>query len=360
MTGKLVYQELLAELRKGKKAGLLTFLKIDESGRGKIEKKMVLKMEDTGIPGMDAAFFQKIKESMEIGMPVFAQCEGRHVFMEPYYPEPRLVILGGGHIALPLAEFAAKVGFSVTVVDDRLTYANKQRFPFAKEVLCTAFENCFEKLDPTPADFVVIITRGHKHDGVCLKQALQYDLAYLGMIGSRRKVRQMMEDLAAEGYPQEKLEKVHSPIGLDIGAVTPEEIAVSILAEVIQCRRKGMVAPQKYCESRPFKWSEFEHYVLEEIAKSADEPKALVTITATKGSVPRKTGAKMIVWPDGRTVGSIGGGCSESKILHLAREVALQGDGGCLLESIDLTGEMADSVEMVCGGKMDVLIEAFS
>lgn len=358
MTGKIVYRELLTELSKGKKAGLLTFMQMEGSGRGRIDRKLVVTSEDTGITGKDDAFFQKIKESMNSGIPVFIPYEDRHVLVEPYYPEPRLIILGGGHIALPLVDFAARVGFSVTVVDDRISFANRQRFPAAREVLCTAFENCFEHLKPAPTDFVVIVTRGHKHDGVCLEQALQYDLAYLGMIGSKRKVRQLMQDMLDEGYPAEKLEKVYSPIGLDIGAVTPEEIAVSIIAEIIQCRRKNFASSVKYCESSSHKWSEFEHYVLEEIVNSDDEPKALVTIISAKGSVPRKTGAKMIVWPDGRTIGTIGGGCSESKIMHQAREVALQ--GGCLLEKVDLTGESAVEEGMVCGGVMEVLIESFS
>jgi xanthine dehydrogenase accessory factor len=230
---------------------------------------------------------------------------------EPCCPESRLIVLGGGHIAKPLVGFGSKCGFSVTVVDDRPSFANGRRFPDAEKVLCESFDRCFPLLNINDSAFVVIVTRGHRHDLDCLRQVLNFKTAYTGMIGSRRRVRAAMELLLAEGYEKEKLDAVRAPIGLDIGALTPEEIAVSILAEVIAYKRRYTGV----------KWPETDKAVLAELALDCDEDRALATIIETKGSVPRDIGAKMVVYPDGRIVGSIGGGCSESGVIQSAYDV---------------------------------------
>lgn len=270
---------------------------------------------------------------------------GGLLFAEPFVPEPRLIILGGGHIALPLCEFAAKCGFRVIVVDDRPSFANKARFPLAADVVCDGFDRAIDALALDRFSFVVVITRGHRHDADCLRRTLERDVAYVGMIGSARRVGIVLDGLLEEGFTKDRLARVCSPIGLKIGAVTPEEIAVSILAQTILYKR----TLQKQS------WPELDRELIETLARAQDSPYAMVTIVEAKGSVPRGTGAKMLVFPDGRTLGSIGGGCSESAVMRQAYDVIRTGLPR--IEKVDLTGNAAEEEGMVCGGVMRVAIE---
>ena len=270
---------------------------------------------------------------------------------EPVMPKERLLVLGGGHIALPVCEFAAKCGFEVHIVDDRPEFANRSRFPDAAEVVCDSFENGIRRFGVTPFDYVVVITRGHRHDADCLRVLLRgEEPAYLGMIGSRRRTRGLLEMLKEEGFDTDRLGKICTPIGLDIGAITPAEIAVSILSEVIAWKRMPEHgAPGRCCAD-----SDLELSTLQYLAENHD-PKAIVTVIETKGSTPRGAGAKMAVSPLGKVTGSIGGGCSEAAVIHDA--VRIIGTGRYKIVEIDLTGEVAESDGMVCGGTMKVLVE---
>ena len=280
-----------------------------------------------------------------------AQEDGRFTVREPVLPQERLIVLGGGHIALPVCEFGAKCGFTVCVVDDRPDFANRARFPLAAEVLCDSFENGIRKLAVTPFDYVVVITRGHRHDADCLRALLPGTMpAYLGMIGSRRRTKGLLEMLAAEGFDEERLGRICTPIGLNIGAITPAEIAVSILSEVIAYKRLPEHGDPKRCCND----SDVELSTLQYLAENHD-PKAVVTVIETKGSTPRGTGAKMAVSPLGKVTGSIGGGCSEAAVIQDA--VRIIGTGRYKIVDIDLTGEVAESDGMVCGGTMRVLVE---
>jgi len=165
------------------------------------------------------------------------------VFIEVQISPPTLIIAGGGHIAVPLAKFGTMMGFRVVVVDDRPAFANRERFPEADEVIEADFG---ETLSTYPLDdqtYIAIMTRGHSHDMECLLQVIESPVAYIGMIGSRRRVRGVLDLVKAEGYSEEALARVHAPIGLDIGAQTPEEIALSVMAEVVRARRGGSGGP---------------------------------------------------------------------------------------------------------------------
>jgi xanthine dehydrogenase accessory factor len=157
-------------------------------------------------------------------------------FLEPIASAPVLYLFGGGHVSLPVASLAKMVGFRLVVIDDRPDFANAQRFPMADQVLVRDFENVLDEYELGPEAYVVIITRGHIFDKDVLAQALRKTTAYVGMIGSRRKRDIIYRTLLNEGIGQEDIDRVHSPIGLDIGAETPEEIAVSIVAELVQER----------------------------------------------------------------------------------------------------------------------------
>lgn len=171
---------------------------------------------------------------------VSVQVEAFHEVLEPF---PQLLILGAGHIAVPLATFGKIVGFEVVVLDDRDKYANRERFPQADRVIAADFGETLKDFPLTPFTYVVIITRGHTYDEEALRVLLGRPAAYIGMIGSRRRVETVLRTLAAEGYDRERLASIYAPIGLDIRAETPEEIALSIIAELVAVRYGGTGQP---------------------------------------------------------------------------------------------------------------------
>ena len=171
-------------------------------------------------------------------------CGGKlEVFVEPVLPTPKMVIFGAGHIATQVSKIATIAGFRTTVVDNRPVYANADRFPEAEAIFSESFEQAFEEVVPTENTYVIIVTPGHQEDQNVLRWAVRTNARYIGMIGSKRKIRSIVEQLESEGISRERLERVYMPIGLDIGAVLPEEIAVAIVAEVIHVRRTGFKHP---------------------------------------------------------------------------------------------------------------------
>ena len=335
------YKRIWDGLDAGKRSVLLTVL-----GEQGAQKRLFYEDMFAGEPdGPHTALAKAAFEKSELSyLPLPG---GYAAFAEPFVPEPRLIVLGGGHIALPLVEFAAKCGFSVTVVDDRPAFANAPRFPLAHEVVCESFEQVFPKLRLDPYCFVVVITRGHRHDKMCLRELTKYPLAYLGMIGSKNRVRTVKDSLLEEGVAEEVLNKICAPIGMKIGAVTPSEIAVSILAEVILYKRT----------LNKEAWPELDREVLFALKEAKEAPFAIVTIIEAKGSAPRGAGAKLLVWPDGRIAGSIGGGCSEGEAMKAAYEVIRTG-APCVY-GVDLSGAAAEDEGMVCGGRIKVAIERY-
>ena len=163
---------------------------------------------------------------------------GKMLFAEPFCPAQRLIIAGGGHVSRPTVTAGALAGFEVHVLDDRAEFARPERFPEATSTrVVPDFARCFDALAPGARDYIVIVTRGHLHDGAVLAQALRTGAAYIGMIGSSRKKEQVFQRMREEGFTRTDLERVFSPVGLAIGAETPEEIAISIVAQCIAHRR---------------------------------------------------------------------------------------------------------------------------
>src|SRR5438445_10465681 len=161
-------------------------------------------------------------------------CGGQmDVYIEPIEPSPELYVIGAGHVGLHLARLAQEVGFSVHVVDDREKFANAERFPTAAEIVVDDIPAWIARANLPPHAYAVIVTRGHTNDLEALRALAPRELRYLGLIGSRAKVARVYEELSKDRMPADALARVHAPIGLDIGAVTPQEIAVSILAELI-------------------------------------------------------------------------------------------------------------------------------
>jgi len=166
------------------------------------------------------------------------------IFVEPILPQPTLYLFGGGHVSTAVARVAHQAGFAIGVVDDRESFANAERFPTASEIYSN-YDDGFAKIQPNSSSYILIVTRGHKDDMRVLAWAIDTEARYIGMIGSRRKVISVYKALEKEGHHLDKFERVHAPVGLDIGALSPEEIAVSIAAELIAVRRNAPALAHK-------------------------------------------------------------------------------------------------------------------
>lgn len=273
-------------------------------------------------------------------LPSIVELEGFRVLLECLTSRQKLVICGGGHIALPLANLGVMLDFDVTVLDDREEFANEKRFPMAKQIFCGPFDTALDKIYATDNTYFVIITRGHKADRLCLEKILKQRFAYVGMIGSRRKVAVVMEQMQKDGYSQEQLDQVYAPIGLRIGAQTPAEIAVCIAAQIIQVRSgasDGSIPPD----------------ALTALAQGV--PLMLATILKKQGSAPRGVGAKLLIDEKGTLYGTIGGGAGEAAVIAAAPEVLK--DGQPRIVECNMTSKDALQDGMVCGGKIQVLLD---
>lgn len=257
-TGPSRQKEILAsyveELEKGKKPVLFTV--VNSSDSSLLSETFYLTAEGEAVGGEELGSITNAARTCQQGVGLGGKIsvlnldcpdsdrspEGSRwveLLVEPAPAKVDLIVLGGGHIALPLALMAKMLGYKVSVVDDRPDFANSRRFPGVDKVICNDFGKAISQLEFGSSTFVVIITRGHKHDKVCLRQVISKQYAYIGMIGSRRRVKALLEEMKQEGTARGILEKVHTPIGLAIGAETPEEIAISILAEIIKVQRGG-------------------------------------------------------------------------------------------------------------------------
>jgi len=253
-----LFYEIVRLRREGKRAALATIVHTNGSIPSYESSRMLVR-EDGSITGtigggcVEAEVWAAAKEVIRAEAPRKMTFNLNHeasydnglicggtleVFVEPILPQPMLYIFGGGHVSMALAQAAHTAGFAIGVVDDREAFANAERFPMAREMY-TSYEEGFEKIQPGASSYLVIVTRGHRDDMRVLAWAIQRPARYVGMIGSKRKVLAVYQALEKEGIPAEKFERVHAPVGLEIGALTPEEIAISITAELIAVRRNA-------------------------------------------------------------------------------------------------------------------------
>jgi xanthine dehydrogenase accessory factor len=251
-----IFEEVIKLRREGKRGAMATIVHTNGSIPS-FESSRMLVREDGSISGtigggcVEAEVWAAAREVMQAEAPrkmIFNLnneanydngliCGGTlEIFVEPILPQPILYIFGGGHVSIALANAAHTAGFAIGVIDDRESFANRERFPMAGEVY-TSYEEAFEKIKPTASTYMVIVTRGHKDDMRVLGWAVGTSPRYIGMIGSKRKVISVYHALEKDGVSPEKFANVHAPVGLDIGALTPEEIAISIAAELIAVRR---------------------------------------------------------------------------------------------------------------------------
>ena len=251
-----IYEELLRLKREGRACAMATIVQAAGSSPQKEGAKMLVRDDGTvfGTLGggcLEAEAAQAALAAIEDGKPLTVSfeltekkgglvCGGKVlVFIDPVIPEPKLVVLGAGHLGRALAKLGKFAGYSVTVVDDREEYANRELLPEADEVVVHSFSSVFSRVIVERTSFVVVATRGHLHDLDGLRAALETGAGYIGLLGSRRKRALLFRTLAEEGFPEEAISRIITPIGLPIGSVTPEEIAISIMAQVIQKRREN-------------------------------------------------------------------------------------------------------------------------
>ena len=262
-----LFEEIVRMRRSGQRAALATIVHTNGSIPSYESSRMLVR-EDGSIAGtigggcVEAEVWAAAKDVMQKESPrkmVFNLnneasydngliCGGTlEVFVEPILPQPMIYLFGGGHVSMAVAKAASAAGFGIGVVDDRESFANKERFPMAHEIH-TSYENAFEKIQPNASTYLVIVTRGHKEDMRVLAWAVRTEARYIGMSGSKRKVLSVYKALENDGYKPEEFARVYAPMGLEIGALSPEEIAVSIAAELISVRRNAANATHKKLE----------------------------------------------------------------------------------------------------------------
>ncbi|HUP03056.1 MAG TPA: XdhC/CoxI family protein [Bryobacteraceae bacterium] len=254
-----VFEELVRLRRAGRKCALATIVDV----RGSIPSYSTAKLlvrDDGSMAGtigggcVEADVWNAAREVMDTEKPKRLSfnlgqdaaydngliCGGQlDVFIEPVLPIPRAYIFGAGHISKSLSKVATLAGFAAVVVDNRETFANRERFPEAEEVHAAEYEEIFPKLAINESSYLIVVTRGHRDDMRVLKLAVATPARYVAMIGSKRKVIGVIRELEKEGVPREAFARLHAPMGLDIGAVSPEEIAISVAAEMIAVRRNA-------------------------------------------------------------------------------------------------------------------------
>ena len=252
-----VYEELVQLRRSGEKCAVATIVEVAGSIPSFQSAKMLIRQDGTMVGTIgggctEAEVWQAAQDVIETEKPRMLQfhlgqdaaydngliCGGQlNVYVEPILPVPNALIFGAGHISKSLSKVATLAGFATTIVDNRETYANRERFPEAVEVVAEEYEDVFPRLPTNDSTYAIIVTRGHKDDMRVLKWAVSQPLRYVGMIGSKRKTLEVAKHLRREGVTLDSLARIHAPMGLDIGAVTPEEIAVAVVAEMIRRRR---------------------------------------------------------------------------------------------------------------------------
>ena len=260
------------------------------------------------------------------------------VFLEVIAGRRKLVICGAGHVSLSVIRLCSMLGFEITAIEDREEFAGKAREAGADHVICKPFGDALDGIQGDLSTAFVIMTREHIHDVECLRRILKKNYAYAGMMGSRSRTEQIRQQMLEEGFDPRKTEQLHMPIGLQIGSRTPEEIAVSVAAELIRILNEsdpGEGFPEGMAEAL------------------AGRPRGVLAMIVEKnGEAPRRPGTKMLVRDDGRFLGTVGGGYAEAGILRTAMDMIREGCRESRLVSISMK-----KGTMHCGGEITVFLK---
>ncbi len=289
------------------------------------------------------------------------------ILLEVYGPQRELILLGAGHISKKLAQVGNFLNYKVTVVDNRPEYAVPQDFYPDARVICCPYSKVDKYVAFGDHTSVVVATYGHLHDLECLEVVLKYNLPYIGVVGSQHRRALLEENLGTANIPPDKVKGIHMPVGLDIGAGTPAEVALSVGAEILARRRRrpGTSLSAERAPGGPGEkgntplGEDPDIELLQQARRFQREGKAgvLATVVGASVSTPRKSGAKMLILEDGTVTGTIGGGLVEANVMAEARKIIAQ--PRLVLKKFSLRpGPEQDA--MLCGGEMEVFLEPLS
>lgn len=263
------------------------------------------------------------------------------IFCEKLTGIPHLVLLGAGHVSIAVLRLARRIGFHTVVLENRQECAENAKREGADDVICMPYAEGLKKIQGNADTYFVILTSGHCFDELCIQETVQKPNAYVGVMGKRDRVRDILTKLESQGIKKELLEQVHSPIGLNIHAKTPDEIAVSIMAEIIQTKN-SLPCTELYGKD-----------ILEYLSeREKSEKLVLATLVSKQDATPRETGTKMLILPDGRQIGTIGGGSLEGEVLKRAKHMLGQMEHSCQL----FTYKQAKT-DISCGGGEEIFLE---
>lgn len=252
-----LYEEIVRLRKQGSQGALATIVRHLGSTPRKDNAKMLIRDDGSSLGSVgggcvEAEVWSKAQEVIASGRANLLKftmseedaekdgliCGGTvEIFIEPILSDPQLIIMGAGHLGQAVARLAGPVGFQVVVLDDRESFASRDRFPDADRLIVSPFELGLDHLKVRKNSYILVVTRGHSHDQLATESAVQTDASYVGLVGSRRKIKIIVEKLLEKGLAPETLRKLYAPIGLDIGSETPEEIAISVMAELIALRK---------------------------------------------------------------------------------------------------------------------------
>ena len=267
------------------------------------------------------------------------------MFKQQIGSRPRLIICGGGHVSAALVRMASLLAFDIWVIEDRPLFADNAKRQGADHVICGDYKKTLARLEPQADDYYVCMTRGHRFDMECLTEIFRKPYAYVGMMGSKKRAAIVKKDLEESGFSQEAISGLHSPIGLAIGGQTPEEIALSVISEIVKCKNERTGCTQ------------VDNEVLDALIEASDGKYILCTIIKKNGSAPRGVGTQMLVSSDNRIIGTIGGGCAEAEVISHCRRLFRKQEFKCGLMDVSMNIDDAEKEGMVCGGSISVLLE---
>lgn len=310
---------------------------------GAASKTLICGYEIRYCSGNERFFRDNLDEIVDVRTTGVYEIDGRTIYCEVLEDLPELVVCGAGHVGSACIRAASSLDMHITCIEDREEFAKVAEKMGAHEVLIGDYAEILDGISGGDNYYFLAMSRAHAFDEVCLEKILKKKFAYVGMLGSSGKIRKVRSDLEKKGIPGDVFDKVHTPVGLDISANTPEEIAIAVMAEIISVKNTGKVIS-----------SAFDHEQLDAIAADPGDP-LLLTVIRKHMASPRDPGTKMVVTSDGQKIGTIGGGAAEHQALKIAREYIADPSFITEIFTVGDPGKAADG--MVCGGVIDVLFE---
>lgn len=336
--------EVISELNPNLENHLCTVCEGEHAG----EKVIISNGEAVWMSSESGFFSMHEREAATAEDGKLTEIDGEKVFSEMLGSEKKIVLCGAGHVSMSVISIAKMIGFHVTAIDDREQFIKNALDRGADEGVCSGFADALAEIPGDQDTYFIIVTSGHRSDSECLLSIVDKPHAYIGMIGSRRKVGMVKQMLSDAGIPQDIIDSVHTPIGLDIGAETPEEIAVAIMAEIIEVKNR-----KRNSAGIP-------SGIMKALLPKERKDFVMATIVSKEGSSPRNPGTRMLISETGSITETIGGGQAEARIIERAVEMLAEkkiGPARPEIMCVDMTGKVVEGEKSICGGVIEVLLE---